>query len=349
MKKNNIILTLVLLIIMISFCLAVEAQSDVYKWKILMSEPPGNSTVVFTERWIKLVEEKSNGRVEFNTIPYGALAGMSDLVELVQMGEGDMVTIDPGWLGSYIPQAMVFNLHYIWPKDNLLDVSYEVFKNGQIIPLLDEYTRKKNLKILSMYGGGWMNISSNVPIRHPEDTKGLKHRVMGNVMLVNAYNVYGFSSQVLDPGELYGALQNKLIDSQYNPIFFIESMSFHEVQDYITNIFNEYYLLIPIVNDERFDNLPKDLQKIFIESAIELIKPMTTWAFEASEKSAENIKKSKPNITIYELTDEEIIPFEELAKKDDRVVKWYLENGGDGANEVLDTLLTDIENAQNKY
>jgi len=44
MKKNNIILTLVLLIIMISFCLAVEAQSDVYKWKILMSEPPGNST-----------------------------------------------------------------------------------------------------------------------------------------------------------------------------------------------------------------------------------------------------------------------------------------------------------------
>jgi len=60
------------------------------------------------------------------------------------------------------------------------------------------------------------------------------------------------------------------------------------------------------------------------------------------------IRKAKPTITIYELNDEEIIPFKELAWQEGGPVDTYLKIGGKGAQEILDALLDDIKNAQNK-
>lgn len=346
MKNFKMILILGLVMILMAFNLVAEAKSDVYKWKILMSDMPETSACVFAERWAKLVEEKTNGRVEFDFVPYGTLAGMADLVELVQMGEGDMTMMDPGWLGSFVPQVQVFNLEYLWPKENIVESVYEVCRNGQVMSLLQEYARKKNLEILNIFGGGWQSLTSNVPIHSPEDCKGIKLRIQGSTLAVKAYNAYGFSSEVLGYEEVYSALQSKLIDAQYNPMFAIENMSFYEPQDFITNLFNELYMQFCVVNAKAFDNLPKDLQKIFIDSALDLVKPMTAWGFQQNQEAAERIKKAKPTITIYELTDEEIITFKELGMQGNS--RSFLEIGGDGAKEILDTLLADINTAQNQ-
>ena len=348
MRRFRLILILGLVVVLMAFVLPAEAKAEVYNWKMFSDEVAGDPMTIFAERYAKLVEERSDGRIKIEVITYGQLGTNVDLVELVQMGEIELGVTSFGCIGGFVPQIQVLALQYLWPKENLAKVVYETCKNGQAVQLLGESFRKKNFQLLPLWCSGWMNVTSNLPIHSPEDVKKLKHRVMANPILVKAYNNYGFNSQSLNYGEVYGALQTGVIDSQVNPVYSIYSGSFYEVQDYITNLWNEAFIAVPIVNREVFDSIPKDLQQILIDSCLDLIEPMTNLSFQRNKETEAKIKESKPTITFYELSDEEIVPFKELALQKDGPMDTYLKIGGEGAKEILDTLLVDIKTAQNQ-
>ena len=168
---------------------------------------------------------------------------------------------------------------------------------------------------------------------------------MTNPILVNGYNAYGFNSQNIDYSEIYVALQNKLIDTQVQTIMGNWDMRFYEVQKYATNLWNEFYVKICVINRDVYDSLPKDLQQIVIECATDLQEPMAEWWSQIEEEYKENIKKAKPSFIIYDLNEEELAPFRDLAWGEDGPLNAYLKIGGEGAKEILDQLLADIETA----
>lgn len=350
MKSFRLTLILGLVVVLMAFVLpaSAEEKTEVYKWKMISEEVEGDPMTIFAERFADLVEKKSNGRIKIEVFPYGTLGGERDIVELVQMGEIELGSVDYGWVGGFVPQAQVLALQYLWPRENTAEVMHDVCQNGRAIQLLEEGFRNKGFQLLGVWSSGWMRVTSNVPIHSPKDVKRLKHRVMANPILVKAYNNYGFNTQSLDYGEIYGALQTKLIDSQVQPMYAHLSMGFYEVQDYITNLWNEAFMVTPVVNRDLFDSIPEDLQQILIDSCAQLIVPMTNWSFRNNELIGMKIRKAKPTITIYELSDEEIVPFKELAWQEGGPVDAYLKIGGEGAKEILDALLADIEAAQNQ-
>ena len=345
MRNIRVTLILGLIILLLVFGLSVQAQTE-YNWKMISEEVEGDPMTEFAHRFSELVEKKSEGRIKIEVYPYGTLGAERDIVELVQMGQIELGSVDYGWVGGFVPQAQVFALQYLWPKEKTAEVIHDVCQNGQAVQLLKEGFRKKNFELLGAWASGWQRVTSNVSIHSPEDVKGLKHRVMANPILVASYNAYGFNTQSLDYGEIYGALQTKLLDSQVQPMYAHWSMGFYEVQDYITNLWNEIFMVTPVINLDLYNKLPADLQQILHEACEELIVPMTNWSFENNKEIGEKIKEAKPSITLYELTDEEIIPFKELAWQESGPVEAYLKIGGEGAQEILDALLADIEAAQ---
>jgi TRAP-type C4-dicarboxylate transport system substrate-binding protein len=86
--------------------------------------------------------------------------------------------------------------------------------------------------------------------------------------------------------------------------------------------------------------LPEDVRGIVndaVEGANEYI-----FDFEAklNQKRKQMIMAAKPSMKYIELTDEEINAFKEKSK---RLRQKYLEMGGEGAKEVLDAVIKDIE------
>lgn len=75
--------------------------------------------------------------------------------------------------------------------------------------------------------------TSNTAIKSPSDWEGLNVRVQESPLMRESYDAYGATVQSLSWGELYTALDRETVDAQENPIFFIESASFNEVQDYM--------------------------------------------------------------------------------------------------------------------
>lgn len=347
MKSFKLTLIFGIVVILMSFVLFADAEvkTPIYEWKMVSADVAGDFATVFSERYAKLVEERSEGRIKIDVYPFGVLGEERDLVELVQMGEIELGAVSYGWLGGFVPQVQVFALQYIWPKENSSKVIFEVFKNGKAVQLLGEKFRNKGLQLLAALNDGWQYVTSNVPIHSPEDCKGLKHRVMATPILVAAYNAYGFNTQSLDYSEVYVGLQNKLIDSQVNPVGSLWSMRFCEVQDYATCLWNEMFIKLPVINRDLYDSLPKDLQQIVIESALDLIEPMVEWLEQQEKEIMDNVKKFKPTFNFYELTDEELVPFRNLAYEKGGPFDAYLKIGGEGAKEIIDALLADIKTA----
>lgn len=350
--KLTLILGLVMvLIVPLVFVLLVEAEEvkAEYNWKYSSTGMPGSPDMVYAERFAELVEERSNGRMKIEVFPFGTLGDNRETLELNQMGDIELGSTGTSWLGGFVPEVQVYCLQYIFPKENALKVIVDVIKNGRSVPLLNKSFEKRNLKLLNIWSRGWTYFVARYPFISLEDFQGKKHRVMGSPLLVQAYNHYGFSTVTLGYGELYGGMQTRLIDSFSNTIGSIYAMSFFEVADYMFNAFNEPILMVTIVNIDKFNSLPKDLQDILIGVAIDLIEPMSDLVNQEEKALIDKIREIKPSISIYELSNEEIEPLKERALQEEGAISTYLEICGEDAKEILDALQADIKAAIDKF
>jgi TRAP-type C4-dicarboxylate transport system substrate-binding protein len=147
----------------------------------------------------------------------------------------------------------------------------------------------------------------------------------------------------MDYGEIYSGLQMGLIDGQVNPLFAIYSMKFFEVQKYCTQLKSEPFLGIPTVNKEFFDSLPQNVQDEMKRFWVDAIIPAGNWITERNASDKEKMLAEKPNLEFNELDDEAIAEFKAAAET---VYPKFTEIGGDGADEILEALLADIEAAK---
>jgi TRAP-type C4-dicarboxylate transport system substrate-binding protein len=322
---------------------AAEGGVEKIEPKFASEEIEGDFMTVWAENFADEMREWSDGQIDITVYPYGTLGDTRDINELCQIGVVEYVFSDFGWISSFVPQAQVLALNYLWPQEKMPQVLEWVVKNGKIMGVLEEHFRHNGLVPLGIVYEGWQWVSSKKPKRTLADFRGFKVRVMGSKLLVEDYKSYGASPTPMSYGEVYSGLQMGLIDGQVNPLFAISSMKFYEVQDYLTQIWSEPFVGIPTVNMQFFDSLPKETQEKMRQFWADAVIPSAEWIDAKNKKELEQMLADRPEIEVYRFTAEDIKPFKEQARK---VYSTYVNLGGEGAQGVLDTLLADIENAK---
>src|SRR3954451_19996799 len=108
---------------------------------------------------------------------------------------------------------------------------------------------------------GFRNITTGAkPINAPEDLKGLKIRVPGNQLWVTMFNALGAAPTLINFGELYAALQTRIVDGQENPLALISSSKLYEVQKYIAltgHIWDGHYIF---TNGKKWTAMPEEVR-----------------------------------------------------------------------------------------
>ena len=97
--------------------------------------------------------------------------------------------------------------------------------------------------------------------------KGLKIRTMENPAHMEMVRALGADPTPIAWGELYTALQQKVVDGQENPVSLILVSKFYEVQKYLTLDGHLYSIDFTFMNDAFFQKLPKDLRRIVEDAA----------------------------------------------------------------------------------
>lgn len=343
MKK---ILTLAL-VLMLSLAFGT-AYAGAYKGKAIKArlaseEIEGDFMTVWAENFSNHMKKWSDGKIDINVYPYGTLGASGDINELCQMGVVEYVFSDYAWISSFVPQAQVLALNYLFPTQKVPQILDWMARNGKFFPLLEKAFEKNGLVPLSIMFEGWQWMSSKKEIKSLADVKGLKLRLMSSKLLVEDYKAYGAAPTPMSYGEVYSGLQMGLIDAQVNPLFAINSMKFYEVQDYLTQLKSEPFIGIPTVNKKFFDNLPKEVRQEMRKFWIDAIIPAGQWITKRNADDAKKMKKAKPALKFTTLDDATIAKFKARAVS---VYPKYTQIGGPGAQQILDALLKDIKDAK---
>jgi tripartite ATP-independent transporter DctP family solute receptor len=343
MKKVFIMIAILTLVISSGFASAAEYKGKAIKARLASEEIEGDFMTVWAHNFNDHMQKWSDGKIEINVYPYGTLGATGDINELCQMGVVEFVFSDYAWISSFVPQAQVLALNYLFPTEKVPEILDWIARNGEFMPLLENAFNKNGLVPLSIMFEGWQWVSSKKEIKSLDDMKGLKLRLMSSKLLVEDYKAYGAAPTPMSYGEVYSGLQMGLIDAQVNPLFAIYSMKFYEVQDYLTQLKSEPFVGIPTVNKKFFDNLPEEVQQEMRKFWIDAIIPAGKWITERNASDMEKMKKAKPSLKFTVLDDATIAKFKAQAET---VYPKYTEIGGEGAQAILDALLIDIKAAK---
>jgi len=98
---------------------------------------------------------------------------------------------------------------------------------------------------------------------------GLKIRTLESPMQIEAWSATGANATPIAFTELYAALQQKTVDAQETPLSLMYSMKYFEVQKYLSLTGHLYSPWPVIINQNFYDGLPEDLQKVVMDAAVE--------------------------------------------------------------------------------
>ncbi len=343
MKKLVGLLAICIFLSTFSIAFAGGYTGGPIKAKLASEEIDGDFMTVWANNFADHMKKWSDGKIDITVYPYGTLGANGDINELCQLGVVDFVFSDYAWISSFVPQAQVLTLNYLFPTEKVPQTLDWMVKHGEFMPLLEKSFNKNGMVPLSIMFEGWQWLSSKSEVKSLADMQGLKVRLMSSKLLVEGYRAYGASPTPMSYGEVYSGLQMGLIDAQVNPLFAIYSMKFYEVQNYLTQLKSEPFVGIPTANQKFFNSLTKDAQQEMLRFWRDAIVPSGEWITARNAGDRKKIEQAKPAIKFYELDDATVAQFKAKAET---VYPQYVELGGEGAKPILDAFRKDVKNAK---
>lgn len=301
-------------------------------WRFALEETKGGVQWQYAEKFKELIEERHDN-VDVKIYPYGTLGSSQDITQQIQNNTMQFAFASAGHVGSTIPEAQVFTLHFLFSQDD--EVNKDIFTSNSVVhDELGAAYEEAGLKLLSIVPEGWMVWSANKPITKPEDFEGVKIRVKPSDLLLATYNGYGANPKPMAYSEIYGGLQRGQIDAQTQPMFAIRDMSFYEVQDYLIQARNAQFVSTVITSPGLLDGLPEAMQTSVNEVTKELDAYIWDVQTELNREAAEEIK-SKSDIEFIELSSEQVGTFRESVEP---VFDQYVEMAGPRGEKILNAI-----------
>lgn len=289
---------------------AAVAQDDGIrerKLRFAMSVGANSPWTRGAQRFADNVSAATDGRIAITVFPDGQLSNGNQIAEfeLLQNGTVDFTFHSSIILSTFDPRFSLFSMPWIAPSEEALfalmdGAGKEVW----------EGLGKVGVKPLGGYSSsGFRQLTNNVrPVSTPADLSGLTLRVPGLKLYQGIFNTFGVSPVPTSFGELYGALQQGVVNGQENPISLIYVSRFHEVQKYIT-IWNYSADSIGILtNQALWDGLSPKEQEVFTAAAAEAAAWHRQEQAAADKQFLEEIGKSLEVVT---LSPEQIAAFRE--------------------------------------
>lgn len=168
-----------------------------------------SSYQIASEKLAELVEERTDGEVIINVFSQGALGGELRLIQGLRTGTVDLAFVATASLENTVPEVRVFSLPYLFDSKEQAYERMASEPGQEMLGVFDDY---------DMIGLGWgaiyeRSLPSMIPITSVEEMNGAKVRVIEAPGWVNTYEAMGSQATPLAYGELFLALQNRIVDA----------------------------------------------------------------------------------------------------------------------------------------
>jgi tripartite ATP-independent transporter DctP family solute receptor len=267
--KKALVLSLAAVLVAL-WCGPVSAQ---YKatMRLASATAPDHPYNLGAQKFADLIKERTKDRIQIKIYPSLQLGkGEREMLEGVQQGAIDLLVTSTGPLGGFSPSINILDFPFLFRDFNHVDLVMD----GPIGRKLLNDFEKVNLQGLAFWENGFRHLTnSKVVVKKVQDGKGLKIRTMENKVHLAAWKSAGFNPTPMAWGEVFVAMQQGVIDGQENPIAVYYTSKLWDAKQSNLSLTSHVYSPAPILMSKKiFDAMPKEDQKLFVETALEVAK-----------------------------------------------------------------------------
>ena len=272
----------------LALCLSNTALADI-KIKFAEVHPAGYPPVVAEQDMGKKLVEQSKGEISFKMFAGGVLGSEKEVVEQVQANAVQMTRISLGIVGPVVPDVNVFNLPFVFRDQAHMRKVIDGEIGDEILAKITD--SEFGLVALAWMDGGTRNLYTKKPVRNIADLKGMKIRVQGNPLFIDAFNAMGANGIAMDTGEIFSALQTGVIDgAENNPPTLLEHNHFQNAKFY--TLTEHLILPEPIVMSKITWNKLTPAQQDMVKKAAKVAQADERVLWDAKSASSETKLKA---------------------------------------------------------
>ena len=252
MKKLLALLTMVTLITFSGSAIAAM------KIKLAVVTKPGSAQNIAAEKFKELIEERSNGDINVQIFHSASLGNETEILQQAQMNAVQMAIVTGGPFDTFDPMARVINYPFLFKDYAQVDKILDGPLGAELLKSLEG----SGFKGLCFSENGFRNLTNNrLPVKSPEDIKGLKIRTMASAIHKTIWQNLGANPTPM-PWPIYTELEQGVIDGQENPLWVMEVYKFYEIQKYMTLTRHVYSYHIDVASLQWWKTLDSKTQKM---------------------------------------------------------------------------------------
>jgi C4-dicarboxylate-binding protein DctP len=278
----------------------VARAQQKFTCRIGHSEAIGSPLTNAFEKWAKILNEKSGGRIEAQHFPASQLGSYTQNIEQNRLGTIQVTTGGPDTEETIAPEIAACGgaPGFIFVNEAHVDRVLQ----GEIGNEISQIARAKTGVEFVAYGEvGFRHVLSKRPVTNLAELKGLKLRTPEIKLWVDFWKKLGANPTPLPYAEQYSALSTGLIDGLEADVFSIKGFKWGEQAKNLT-LTNHWFLpKATRVNARWLDSLPKDLQDVVRTTAKEIFAEQRKLNRENTAKTLDELKAS--GVTALTLSD----------------------------------------------
>jgi tripartite ATP-independent transporter DctP family solute receptor len=261
------------------------------------------------------IKKDTGGKVDLQVYPTSQLGSEPDMISQTRAGAIDIMSTAGTNLQTLVPTAGINGVAFAF-KDY---ATVWAAMDGDLGTYVRTALAKVNLHAYDkVLDNGYRNVTSATkPINTPDDLKGFKIRVPGIPLWISMFKALGASPTAIPFGELYSALQTKVVDGQENPLALIQSAKLYEVQKFCSLTGHTWDGHFIFGNAKKLNALPKEVQ-------LSLDKNLNAAALKQREDIAKLNADAQAQLTKLGITfnKPDPAPFRELLKSSGFYSEW---------------------------
>lgn len=242
-----------------------------------------NYPTVAAVRWIgEQLALATDGRIDIRVYHGGQLGRESDAVDMARFGAIDITRVYAGALNNAFPLTQALCLPYVF--DSVAHMRRVVDGDvGQAV--LDGFSAR-GLVGLAIYDSGARCIyNTRRPLESPADLRGLKVRVPPSDIFIQLLRLFGANPTPLAFGQIFSALETKLVDGAENNMRSYHSSRQFEIAPYWSQTEHSYAPDVLLMSQRSFDALAPADQALLRSLARQSVAVMRD-LWDASEAAA---------------------------------------------------------------
>ncbi|PIC99039.1 TRAP transporter substrate-binding protein [Sporosarcina sp. P29] len=268
MRRLLISMSLFLSIMTLTACGGNEGKADtkndeeIIKLSYAFFAPPNTFPAVQMEEWKKRLEDRTDGKVQVDLFSGGTLLEANNMYDGVENGTADIGLTSTSYEPGRFPLLSISDMPSGYKNATVASKVTAELVNNYPPEALD------NFKIITTFATEPAYIQSKKPIKSLHDLKGKQLRIAG--ALAPIMSELGAAPVGMSQAEVPEALQTGIVEGYVSSREILKDSKLAEIVEYVTDYPLALNTFIAVMNKNKWDSLPKDIQAVIEELNTEM-------------------------------------------------------------------------------